>query len=103
LAVHVTSSTPRSQISFISASREVADQQWAVIAPVTHCGFTRATEDTTVGERSMGDARLNYQELVFGFFDRFLKGEKSSVLDAQPKVTYFTMPSRSHGRGSAGA
>src|SRR5271170_613561 len=76
-----------------TAKPEVADQQWAVIAPVTHCAYTRATEDTIVGERSMGDARLDYQEITYGFFDRFLKGEKSPRLDALPKVTYFTMGS----------
>jgi hypothetical protein len=76
-----------------NASPAVADQQWAVIAPVVHCAFTRAKKDTVVGERSMGDARLDYQEIVYGFFDRFLKGESSPRLDALPRVTYFTMGS----------
>src|SRR5437867_8394918 len=74
-----------------TAKPEIANEQWAVIAPVTHCGYTRATEDTVVGERSMGDARLEYQEIVYSFFDRFLKGEKSARRDSLPKVTYFTM------------
>src|SRR5438552_204759 len=73
------------------AKPEIANEQWAVIAPVTHCGYTRATEDTVVGERSMGDARLEYQEIVYSFFDRFLKGDKSPRLESLPKVTYFTM------------
>jgi uncharacterized protein len=76
-----------------TAKPEVADEQWAVIAPVTHCGYTRATEETVVGERSMGDARLEYQEIVYSFFDRFLKGDNSPRLDSMPKVTYFTMGS----------
>jgi hypothetical protein len=70
---------------------KAADQQWAVIAPVAHCAFTRATADTVVGERSMGDARLNYQEIVDAFFDRFVKGTASPLIDALPRVTYFTM------------
>jgi uncharacterized protein len=70
---------------------EIASEQWAIIAPVTHCAYTRATEDTIVGERSMGDARLDYQEIIYSFFDRFLKGEKSPRLDALPRVTYYTM------------
>jgi len=74
-----------------TAKGEAANQQWAIIAPVGHCAFTRATEHTIVGERDMGDARLNYQEIMYGFFDRFLKGEKSAVLDALPKVTYYIM------------
>ncbi|MHB8094893.1 MAG: CocE/NonD family hydrolase [Candidatus Aminicenantales bacterium] len=74
-----------------TAKGEIGDQQWAVIAPVGHCGFTRATEHTIVGERDMGDARLNYQDIMYGFFDRFLKGEHSDVLAALPKITYYTM------------
>jgi uncharacterized protein len=74
-----------------TAPPEIANQQWAIIAPVAHCAYTRATDDTVVGERSMGDARLDYQEIVYGFFDRLLKGEKSPRLDALPKVTYYTM------------
>ena len=41
----------------------------------------------------MGDARLDYTEIVNGFFDRFLKGEAKTRLDTLPKVTYFTMGS----------
>jgi uncharacterized protein len=74
-----------------TAKKEIADEQWAVIAPVAHCGYTRATEETIVGERNVGDARLDYSELTYAFFDRFLKGEKSERLDRQPKVQYYTM------------
>jgi putative CocE/NonD family hydrolase len=76
-----------------TAKPEVASQQWAIVAPVAHCAYTRATENTMVGERSMGDARFNYAELTYGFFDRLLKGEKNTAIDALPKVTYFTMGS----------
>src|SRR5438552_2770854 len=69
----------------------VANEQWAIIAPVAHCSYTRAAADTIVGERSMGDARLDYNEIVYGFFDRFLKGERSTRLDSMPRVTYYTM------------
>jgi predicted acyl esterase len=74
-----------------TAKGEAAGQQWAIIAPVGHCQFIRATEKTIVGERDMGDARLNYEDIMYAFFDRFLKGEKSALLDSLPKVTYYTM------------
>ena len=74
-----------------TASPAVAEQQWVIIAPVAHCGFTRATENTIVGERSMGDARLDYQEIVYGFFDKFLKGGQNTRVDRLPRVTYYTM------------
>jgi putative CocE/NonD family hydrolase len=76
-----------------TAKPEIANQQWAIIAPVAHCAYSRATENTVVGERSMGDARLDYSELTYGFFDRLLKGDKNTALDKLPKVTYFTMGS----------
>ena len=74
-----------------TASPEVANQQYAVIAPTLHCAYKRATENTVVGERSMGDARLDYDDLTYGWFDRFLKGEDNHVLEKMPKVRYFTM------------
>jgi len=76
-----------------TARPDVANEQWAIIAPVAHCSFTRASADTVVGERSMADARLDYVEIMYGFFDRFLKGEGGGRLDTLPKVTYFTMGS----------
>src|SRR5436190_357720 len=73
------------------AKGDVANQQYAVIAPTLHCSYKRATENTVVGERSMGDARLNYDELTWGWFDRFLKGESPQLLEKIPRVRYFTM------------
>ncbi len=75
-----------------TADPAIADRQYAVIAPTLHCSYTRATENTVVGERSMGDARLDYNALVYGWFDYFLKGEKNDILK-MPKVRYFTMGS----------
>ncbi len=72
---------------------EVADNQYLVIAPTLHCGYTRATENTVVGERSVGDARLDYDRLVYGWFDYWLKGENKEFLEELPRVQYYTMGS----------
>tara|TARA_R110002050_G_scaffold76485_2_gene163281 strand:- start:200 stop:2068 length:1869 start_codon:yes stop_codon:yes gene_type:complete len=69
----------------------VADNQYLVIAPTLHCSYTRATENTLVGERPMGDARLNYQEQIYAWFDLWLKGEKNDFKDKTPRVQYYTM------------
>jgi putative CocE/NonD family hydrolase len=74
-----------------TAKLEIAGQQYVVIAPTLHCGYTRATENTVVGERSMGDARLDYDALTYGWFDHFLKGEDNHVLETMPRVRYYTM------------
>ncbi len=76
-----------------TARPEIGNQQYAVIAPTLHCSYTRATENTIVGERSMGDARLDYNALTYGWFDHFLKGEDNGVLEKTPRVRYFTMGS----------
>ena len=76
-----------------TADPAVANQQYAVIAPTLHCSFKRATENTIVGERSVGDARYDYDALTYGWFDLFLKGTNSKLLDTLPKVRYFTMGS----------
>jgi len=70
---------------------EVADNQFALVAPVAHCGFRRASERTIVGERDMGDARFDYDTLIYAWFDYWLKGEKNGITEKTPKVQYYTM------------
>ncbi|GAB4231288.1 MAG: CocE/NonD family hydrolase [Ekhidna sp.] len=73
-------------------NKEVADNQYLVIAPTLHCGFKRATKNTIVGERSVGDARLNYDEQIYGWFDHWLKEDgKSDFLDDLPRIQYYVM------------
>ena len=74
-------------------SKNVADNQYLVIAPVLHCSYKRATENTIVGERSVGDARLNYDELTWGWFDMLLKEQQNDFKATQPRVRYYTMGS----------
>lgn len=76
-----------------TASAAIANQQYAIIAPVSHCAYKRASEHTMVGDRDMGDARLNYDEITYGWFDVFLKGEDNAALAKTPKVRYYTMGS----------
>ncbi|MBI2071756.1 MAG: CocE/NonD family hydrolase [Gemmatimonadetes bacterium] len=74
-----------------TAKGDAANHQYAVIAPTLHCAYRRATESLVVGERNVGDARYDYDALTYGWFDVFLKGEKSALLDTLPKVRYYTM------------
>jgi putative CocE/NonD family hydrolase len=74
-----------------TARPEIAAEQYAVIAPTLHCGYTRATENTVVGDRNLGDARLDYNALTYGWFDHFLKGEDNGIPKSMPKVRYYTM------------
>ena len=81
------------QVRNAAKSKNVADNQYLVIAPVLHCSFKRATENTIVGERSVGDARLNYDELTWGWFDMLLKDQQNDFKATQPRVRYYTMGS----------
>ena len=72
---------------------ETRDNQFAMVAPVGHCAFNRATVNTVVGERSMGDARWDYNELIYAWWDHWLKGEDNGITADLPKVRYFTMGS----------
>src|SRR5579862_232965 len=76
-----------------TAKPEIANEQYAVIAPTLHCAYRRASEHTMVGERDIGDARFDYDALTFGWFDHFLKGESNGILEKTPKVRYYTMGS----------
>lgn len=76
-----------------NSNPQIADNQYLVIAPTLHCAFKRATEATIVGERNMGDARLNYDELTWGWFDLHLKGQANDFKTKTPRVQYFTMGS----------
>lgn len=75
------------------ASPEVADQQYAVISPTLHCAQARATEELIVGERNVGDPRLDFDALTYGWFDHFLKEQDTGLLDTLPRVRYYTMGS----------
>ncbi len=72
-------------------NKAVADNQYLVIAPTLHCAYTRASENTVVGERSVGDARLNYNDQTYAWFDKWLKGADNNFTTTTPKVQYYTM------------
>jgi putative CocE/NonD family hydrolase len=76
-----------------TAATEAARNQYLIIAPVLHCKFNKATENTIVGERDVGDARFDYSNLIYGWFDHFLKGENNGLPDSLPRVRYYTMGS----------
>ncbi|MBA7541903.1 Cocaine esterase [subsurface metagenome] len=70
---------------------EIAENQYMVIAPVTHCAFFNTSEQTVVGERYLGDARYDYNGLIYGWFDYWLKKEDNNILEKMPHVLYYSM------------
>jgi hypothetical protein len=74
-------------------NKSISDNQYLVIAPTLHCRYKRATENTIVGERNVGDARLNYEEQIYLWFDFWLKGVQNDFKAKIPRVQYYTMGS----------
>ncbi len=88
------SATPNITLfNHVRKTSKQADNQYLVIAPTLHFRYTRATENTIVGERSVGDARLNYDEQIYGFYDMLMKGESNDFKTKTPRVQYYTMGS----------
>jgi hypothetical protein len=71
--------------------QEVADNQYLVIAPTLHCAYKRATENTIVGERGVGDATLDYDKLIYGWFDHWLKQPNPDFINELPRIQYYLM------------
>jgi putative CocE/NonD family hydrolase len=76
-----------------ASSKEAAENQYLVIAPTLHCAYQWASAETIVGERNLGDARLDYDHLIYSFFDHKLKDNEQNKIENLPHVKYYTMGS----------
>ncbi len=75
-----------------ASDRKVRDGQYVIIAPTLHCGFMRIPDgDLIVGERNVGNASLPLDDLIWGWFDYWLKGEKRPIIAKLPRVRYYAM------------
>jgi predicted acyl esterase len=63
---------------------------FVIIAPGTHCSYELATERTIVGERDLGDARIDVMGLKLRWYDHWLKGVANGVTE-MPRVRYYLM------------
>ena len=74
-----------------AANATARNNMFMIIAPTTHCNQGQMeTEHTIVGQRDMGDARLDYVDLIQKWFDHFLKGIENGVT-REPKVRAYMM------------
>ena len=74
-----------------ASDREASDNQYVVIAPVTHCAYAKLGPKSVIGERAMGDTSFDIDGAIFGWFDRWLKGEARNFPASTPRVRYFVM------------
>jgi putative CocE/NonD family hydrolase len=71
-------------------SETARKNQFLIIGPSTHCGYTEATERTIVGARDLGDARLDFMDLQLRWYDYWLKGIDNGITE-MPKIRYYVM------------
>ncbi|MEM1110820.1 MAG: CocE/NonD family hydrolase [Pseudomonadota bacterium] len=69
---------------------EARDNQFMVIGPLEHCRQGKESAETYAGERPMGDARFDYLGLFIDWFDYWLKGKDTGVLD-RPRNAFYHM------------
>ncbi|HET9680034.1 MAG TPA: CocE/NonD family hydrolase [Gammaproteobacteria bacterium] len=76
-----------------ASDSDVRDGQYLLVAPTLHCGFFSIPKynDLVVGELNVGDAWFDVYEKIFGFFDHYLKNNKSGFVEETPRVQYYTM------------
>lgn len=75
----------------VKGDPEAAANQYAVVAPVAHCAYSRLGKDTVVGERDMGDTTFDVDGQVMGFFERFLQGDTKAFPNSTPHVRWYQM------------
>ena len=74
-----------------TASAEVADAQYVVVAPTQHCAMYRLRDPLIVGERDMGNVDFGFDSLLWSFLDAYVKAADNGFADTEPKLRYFAM------------
>jgi putative CocE/NonD family hydrolase len=75
-----------------SISDRSRDNQFIIIAPTKHCAYINSdgSERLIVGERDLGDVRLDYRGMLYRWYDYWLRDGDDSITD-MPKVQYYLM------------
>ena len=74
-----------------NTDKQASANQYAVVAPVAHCQYAKLGPDTVVGERNMGDTSFDVDGAIYGWFDRWLKGDSKAFAASTPHVRYYLM------------
>ena len=71
-------------------SKKARDNQYIIMTPSTHCAWAGATENTIIGERDLGDARKDFDDIYLKWYAHWLKGDENGITD-MPRVQYYLM------------
>jgi putative CocE/NonD family hydrolase len=89
----VTPSATLALYGLVRANSESArgrDHQYLIMSPSGHCGSEELHRPARIGQRLMGDPRLDYYGLYVRWFDHWLKDAPNGVTD-MPRVQLFVM------------
>ena len=80
----------RSTVAFFEKTRREnpAGNQAIVITNGQHCAYGRASETTKIGDRELGDMRLDYVARQIAWLDRWLKDDESALIPKSPITAY---------------
>ena len=86
----------RSTVAFFEKTRKEnpPGNQAIVITNGQHCGFSRATESTRVGDRDLGDMRIDVIGRQIAWLDRWLKDDASAATPKSPITVYMAGANR---------
>jgi putative CocE/NonD family hydrolase len=73
-----------------AVSAVARDNQFVIISPTTHCRSEAVSDRTPVGERELGDARLDYWGIYVKWYEHWLKGVDNGVT-RMPRIQLFVM------------
>jgi uncharacterized protein len=71
-------------------SSRSGEHQYALLSPSTHCGTEKLIAPTVLGERELGDARLDCWRIYLDWFECWLE-ERPERIEKMPRIRYFTM------------
>ena len=72
-----------------SLSAAAREHQYLIVSPATHCASEQLGPDDHVGDLSVGDARLPWEDIYVQWFSHWLREEGS--LDGWPRVRYYEL------------
>jgi uncharacterized protein len=86
----------RSTVAFFEKTRKEnpAGNQAIVITNGQHCAFAREAVPTKIGDRDLGDARLDYVSRQIAWLDRWLKDQPSAATPQSPITVYMAGANR---------
>ena len=73
-----------------AVTKHARENQFVIVAPSTHCSWARATENTIIGERELGDARKDFLNIYLRWMAHWLDGEDNGITE-MPRVQYYLM------------